>query len=174
MRFDRLTTKSREAIQAAQSEASRRGNPELTPEHVILAMLTQEGGVVPALFTKAGSDPKAAAAEFERAVDKLPRVSGGADPGMSRRLNVALQKAEDEAKALKDDYTSVEHVLLAMLKHDRDVAGVLKRFNLDEARFMAALKDVRGNQRVTTADPEGTFQALEKYCRDYTLSLIHI
>jgi ATP-dependent Clp protease ATP-binding subunit ClpB len=168
MRFDRLTTKSREAIQAAQSEASRRGNPELTPEHVILAMLTQEGGVVPALFTKAGSDPKAAAAEFERAVDKLPRVSGGADPGMSRRLNVALQKAEDEAKALKDDYTSVEHVLLAMLKHDRDVAGVLKRFNLDEPRFMAALKDVRGNQRVTTADPEGTFQALEKYCRDYT------
>jgi ATP-dependent Clp protease ATP-binding subunit ClpA len=65
-----------------------------------------------------------------------------------------------------DDYTSVEHVLLAMLKHDRDVAGVLKRFNLDEARFMAALKDVRGNQRVTTADPEGTFQALEKYCKD--------
>jgi ATP-dependent Clp protease ATP-binding subunit ClpB len=168
MRFDRLTTKSREALQSAQSEASRRGNPELTPEHVVLAMLTQEGGVVPALFAKAGNDPKAVTAEFERAVDKLPRVSGGADPTLSRRLNVVLQKAEDEAKALKDDYTSVEHLLLAMLKHDRDIAGLLKRFNMDEARFMNALKDVRGNQRVTTADPEGTFQALEKYCRDYT------
>jgi ATP-dependent Clp protease ATP-binding subunit ClpB len=168
MRIERFTTKSREALAAAQSEASRRGNPELTPEHVMLALLQQEKGVVPALIEKAGSDPRAALAEFERAVDKLPRVSGGADPALSRRLNNALQKAEDEAKALKDDFTSAEHLLLAMLKHDRDVAGTLKRFNLDEARFLSVLKEVRGNQRVTSADPEGTFQALEKYCRDYT------
>jgi ATP-dependent Clp protease ATP-binding subunit ClpB len=168
MRFDRLTTKSREALQSAQSEASRRGNPELTPEHVMAAMLRQEGGVVPAVFTKAGADPRAAAAEFERAVEKLPRVSGGSEPNLSRRLNVALQKSEEESRALRDEFTSVEHVLLALLKHDRDVAGTLKRYNLDEARFMAALKEVRGNQRVTSADPEGTFQALEKYCRDYT------
>ena len=168
MRIERFTTKSREALQAAQSEASRRGNPELTPEHMMLALLQQEQGVVPALFQKAGADPRAVLAEFERAVEKLPRVSGGADPGLSRRLNVALQKAEDEAKALKDEYTSVEHVFLAMLKHDRDIAGALKRHNIDEARFMGALKEVRGNQRVTTADPEGTFQALEKYCKDYT------
>ena len=168
MRMERFTTKSREALAASQSEAVRRGNPELTPEHLMVALLQQEGGVVSALIQKAGSDPRAALSEFERAVDKLPRVSGGAEPSISRRLNNVLQKCEDETKALKDEFTSVEHMVLAMLKHDRDVAGVLKRFNLDEARFLGVLKEVRGNQRVTSADPEGTFQALEKYCRDYT------
>ena len=168
MRMERFTTKSREALAASQSEAVRRGNPELTPEHLMVALLQQEGGVVSAVIQKAGGDPRAALSEFERAVDKLPRVSGGAEPSISRRLNNVLQKCEDETKALKDEFTSVEHMLLAMLKHDRDVAGVLKRFNLDEARFLGVLKEVRGNQRVTSADPEGTFQALEKYCRDYT------
>ncbi len=168
MRMERFTTKSREALAASQSEAVRRGNPELTPEHLMIALLQQEGGVVSALIQKAGSDPRAALAEFERAVDKLPRVSGGAEPSISRRLNNVLQKCEDETRALKDEFTSVEHMVLAMLKHDREVAAVLKRFNLDEARFLGVLKEVRGNQRVTSADPEGTFQALEKYCRDYT------
>jgi ATP-dependent Clp protease ATP-binding subunit ClpB len=168
MRIDRFTTKSREALAEAQSEASRRGNPELTPEHVVLALLGQENGVVPALVQKAGLDPRAVSAEFERTVEKLPRVSGGADPSLSRRTSVALQKAEDEAKALKDDFVSVEHVLLALLKHDRDVASVFKRQGIDEARFMSVLKEVRGSQRVTSQDPETTFQALEKYCKDLT------
>jgi len=168
MRVDRLTTKSREALAQAQSEATRRGNPELTPEHLLLALLEQEDGVIPALVQKAGVNPRELAEEFESAVEKYPRVTGGSDPGMSRRLGVLLQKAEDESKALKDEYVSVEHLFLAVVKHDRDAAGVLRRRGLDEAKVMAALKEVRGSQRVTSADPEGTFQALEKYCKDLT------
>ena len=168
MRVERFTTKSREALAQAQSEATRRGNPELTPEHLLLALLQQEDGVIPALVQKAGANPKDLAAEFERAVESYPRVTGGSEPGMSRRLGVLLQKAEDESKALKDEYVSVEHLFLAIVKHDRDVAGVLRRRGIDEAKVMAALKEVRGSQRVTTADPEGTFQALEKYCKDLT------
>jgi ATP-dependent Clp protease ATP-binding subunit ClpB len=168
MRADRLTTKSREALAQAQSEATRRGNPELTPEHLMLALLEQEDGIVPALVQKAGANPKALAAEFHRAVEAYPRVTGGSDPGMSRRLGVLLQKSEDESKAMKDEFVSVEHLLLATMKHDRDVAGVLRRAGIDEAKVMGALKDVRGSQRVTTADPEGTFQALEKYTKDLT------
>ncbi|MEZ4409677.1 MAG: ATP-dependent chaperone ClpB [Polyangiales bacterium] len=166
--MDRLTTKAREALASAQSEAVRRGNPELTPEHVLLSLLQQEEGAVPALVRKAGLQPKAFIEEFTRQIDKLPRVTGGSEPSLSRRAAVLLQKAEDEAKGLKDDFLSVEHLVLAAIKHDRDAAGALKRLGLDEDKFMAALKEVRGSQRVTTQDPEGTFQALEKYCRDYT------
>ncbi len=168
MRVERFTTKSREALAQAQSEAIRRGNPELTPEHLLLALLQQEDGVIPAIVQKAGANPKDLAAEFERAVEAYSRVIGGSEPGMSRRMGVVLQKAEDESRALKDEYVSVEHLFLAIVKHDRDVAGVLRRRGIDESRVMTALKEVRGNQRVTTADPEGTFQALEKYCKDLT------
>ena len=168
MRVERFTTKSREALAQAQSEAIRRGNPELTPEHLLLALLQQEDGVIPAIVQKAGANPKDLAAEFERAVEAYSRVTGGSEPGMSRRMGVVLQKAEDESRALKDEYVSVEHLFLAIVKHDRDVAGVLRRRGIDESRVMTALKEVRGNQRVTTADPEGTFQALEKYCKDLT------
>lgn len=168
MRMDRLTTKAREALANAQSEAVRRGNPELTPEHILLALVQQDDGAVPALVRKAGAQPKTFIDEFTRLVDKLPRVTGGSEPSLSRRAAVLLQKAEDEAKGLKDDYLSVEHLVLAAIKHDRDSGSVLKHLGVDEEKFMAALKEVRGNQRVTTQDPEGTFQALEKYCRDYT------
>ena len=168
MRNDRLTTKTREALQEAHQDATRRGNPELLPEHIVYALLTQEQGVVPALIQKAGVDVRGAVTEFERALDKLPKVSGGGEPSFTRRAAQLLQKAEDEAKAIKDEYTSVEHLFFAALKHDRDIAGVLRRVGIDEAKFMAALREVRGNQRVTSADPEGTFQALEKYCKDLT------
>ena len=168
MRVERLTNKSREALAQAQSEATRRGNPELTPEHLLLALLEQEDGVIPAIVQKAGANARDLAAEFQRAVEGYPRVTGGSEPGMSRRLGVLLQKAEDESKALKDEFVSVEHLFLAIVKHDRDAAGVLRKKGIDEAKVMAALKEVRGSQRVTSADPEGTFQALEKYCKDLT------
>ncbi len=168
MRPDRLTNKSREALAQAQSEATRRGNPELTPEHLLLSLLQQEDGIIPALVEKAGADANALAADFQRAVESYPRVTGGSEPGLSRRLAVLLQKAEDEAKAIKDEYVSVEHLFLAAVKHDRDVAGTLRRRGLDEPKVLDALKEVRGSQRVTSQDPEGTFQALEKYTKDLT------
>ena len=168
MRIDRFTTKSREALAEAQGESDRRGNPELLPEHVFSALLRQEGGIAPALIQKAGVDPRTVTAEVERLLEKLPRVQGGSEPALSRRTRELLQKAEDEAKTLKDEYVSVEHLLIALAKHDREVSALLRRHGLDEAKLMTALRDVRGSQRVTTAEPEGTFQALEKYARDLT------
>ncbi len=168
MRIDKFTTRSREAIASAQSEATRRGNPELLPEHIVMALLDQEQGVLGALVQKAGADAGAVGAEVTAAVEKLPRVTGGSEPALSRRAANLLQKAEDEAKALKDDFTSVEHLGLAAVKHDRELAALFKRHGIDEAKYLAALKEVRGNQRVTSADPEATFQALDKYCKDLT------
>jgi ATP-dependent Clp protease ATP-binding subunit ClpB len=167
MRMDKLTTKSREALTEAQTDAGRRGNPEIQPEHVLRALLVQDGGVVPALVQKAGADAGAMLQDTERLLSALARVQGGSEPVLSRRMRDVMNKAEDEAKVLKDEYTSAEHFLLAMVE-DREVAQVFKKAGLDRGKIMAALKEVRGSQRVTTQDPEGTFQALEKYGRDLT------
>ena len=102
MRPDRLTTKSQEALREGVDLASRKGNPELVPEHMLIAMLGQEGGVAGPLLQKAGADLSALEAQFHKRVDGLPRVSGGAEPGLSRRASEMLRKAEDEAKALKE------------------------------------------------------------------------
>ena len=168
MRMDRLTTKSREALSEAQNDAARRGNPEIQPEHLLRALLMQDGGVVPALIQKTGADPQSIAPDVERAIATLSRVQGGSEPVISRRLREAISRAEDEAKALKDEFTSVEHFLLAMIDGDREIAPLFKRHGLDRAKLVAAVKEVRGSQRVTTQDPEATFQALEKYGRDLT------
>jgi ATP-dependent Clp protease ATP-binding subunit ClpB len=169
MRPDRMTTKSREAFQDAIGRASRFGNPELTPEHLLLAMLDQEGGVAAPLLQKAGADVGALRDALARKVDGLPRVTGGAEPGLSRRTLEVIRRAEDEAKQLKDDYISVEHYVLAMVRHDRDVAALMEQYgSVGHERLLSALASVRGNQRVTDPDPEGKFQALEKYCRDLT------
>ncbi len=168
MRMDRLTTKSREALSEAQNDAARRGNPEIQPEHLLRALLMQDGGVVPALIQKTGADPQSIAPDVERAIATLSRVQGGSEPVISRRLREAISRAEDEAKTLKDEFTSVEHFLLAMIDGDREIAPLFKRHGLDRAKLVAAVKEVRGAQRVTTQDPEATFQALEKYGRDLT------
>jgi ATP-dependent Clp protease ATP-binding subunit ClpB len=169
MRPDRMTTKSQEAFRDSLDLASRRGNPELYPEHLLLAMLHQEGGVAGPLLQKAGADLSALESALTRKLDGYPKVSGGSEPGLARRTNEVIRKAEDEAKSLKDDFVSVEHYLLAMAKVDRDIQGLLEqsgRINYD--RLLSALASVRGSQRVTDRDPEGKFQALDKYTRDLT------
>ncbi len=171
MRPDRMTTKSREAFQEAIDRASRAGHPELQPEHLLAAMLDQDGGVGRPLVQKAGADAEALTSAVARKVEGYPRVSGGAQPGLSRRTLEVIRKAEDEAKQLKDDYVSVEHYVLAMARHDRDIAGLLEASGgLTYERLLSALASVRGTQRITDPDPEGKFQALEKYCRDLTLA----
>jgi ATP-dependent Clp protease ATP-binding subunit ClpB len=169
MRTDRLTTKSQEALRDAADAASRRGNPELQPEHLLSALLTQGEGVTLPLIQKAGGDPAALLRVVKARVEGFPRVSGGAEPSMSRRTLETMRKAEDEAAQLKDEYVSTEHFLLAMLKHDREVQTLIRensKLGYDE--ILKALASVRGNQRVTDKDPEVKFQALEKYCRDLT------
>jgi ATP-dependent Clp protease ATP-binding subunit ClpB len=168
MKMDRLTTKSQEAIRAALDRASRNGNPELVPEHVLSAVLEQRDTIGSALIERAGAAPAAVRREFEQRIESLPRVSGGAEPGLSRRTNALFQKAEDEAKALKDDFVSVEHFLLAAAKSDKDVQAVFDRQGLSYEKLLAAMTQIRGAHRVVDQEPEGKFQALEKYTRDLT------
>jgi ATP-dependent Clp protease ATP-binding subunit ClpB len=164
-----MTTKSREAFQNAIERASRFGNPELQPEHLLAAMLEQEGGVAAPLIQKAGADLGALRESLTQRLQGFPKVSGGAEPGLSRRTLEVIRRADDEAKQLKDEFVSVEHYVLAMVKHDRDVASLLEQNGgVGYEKLLSALASVRGSQRITDQDPEGKFQALEKYCRDLT------
>jgi ATP-dependent Clp protease ATP-binding subunit ClpB len=169
MRPERMTTKSREAFQEAIGRASRAGNPELQPEHLLAAMLDQEGGVAGPVLQKAGVDVAGLRAAVVQRVDAYPRVTGGAEPGLSRRTLEVIRRADDEAKQLKDDYVSVEHYVLAMARHDREIMGLLEQHGgVGYEKLLSALAGVRGTQRITDQDPEGKFQALEKYTRDLT------
>ena len=169
MRPDRMTTKSQEAFRDAVDLASRRGNPELVPEHLMKALLAQDGGIALPLFQKAGGDAAALERRLDEHIEKLPRVTGGAEPGLSRRTLEVVRKAEDEAKNLKDDFTSVEHFVLGLAKADRDVAAAFEASGgVTYDKLLKSLASVRGAQRVTDRDPEGKFQALDKYTRDLT------
>ena len=172
MDINRFTEKLQEAIRAAQSTAIRYGHQQMDVEHLLAALLEQEGGLATSILGKAGVNAEPLQARLQSELERLPKVSGasgGPDQVyVTARLNRLLTKAEDEAKKLKDDYISVEHVLLAALD-DRGAAGkLLKEFGLTEERLMQALREVRGNQRVATQNPEATYEALEKYGRDLT------
>jgi ATP-dependent Clp protease ATP-binding subunit ClpB len=152
--FTKLTLKSGEAVAAAQDLARRAGNPELTPDHLLIALLDQE--LPRTLVTRAGADVAALRAEAEARLRAQPTVSGGAvQPQASAALGRVLDRAFEEMRALGDEFVSVEHLLLALDAIPRDA-------------LLAALQEVRGGQRVTSQDPEGSYQALEKYGRDLT------
>ncbi len=168
MRLDRLTNKTREALQSAQNEATQRGNPELVPEHFLLALLDQSDGIAPALISKAGANEAGVKAALRRRTDALPKVQGGAEPALSRRLRDLLTQTWKETQDLKDDYSSAEHVLLAQLAQNDDAAKVLKESGLDRDKLTKSIQELRGAQRVTDADAENKFQSLEKYTRDIT------
>jgi len=172
MDLSKLTQKSQEALSAAQADAVRRGHPEVDSEHLLLALLAQEGGVVPRLLSRAGVELPGLMAALEGDLARRPSVSGGGAPGgeagsirITARLQRLLVAALDEAKRLKDEYVSVEHLLLAALDERPAGAGAqaLARHGVDRNRFLQALTAVRGHQRVTSADPEATYEALEKY-----------
>jgi ATP-dependent Clp protease ATP-binding subunit ClpB len=168
MRMDRLTTKSQEAVRTAVSQAMTRGNPEIVPEHVLVAVLEQGDGIGAPLVDRAGAQAGKLRRAFEERVEALPQVTGGAEPSFGRRAVALFQHAEGEAKALKDDFVSVEHFLLAAAKHDKDIQAILDRSGVDHKKLLAAMTEIRGAHRVTDPDPEGKFQALEKYTRDLT------
>jgi ATP-dependent Clp protease ATP-binding subunit ClpB len=168
MRTDRFTTKSQEALRDALDKCMRQGNPELLPEHLLLALLTQEGGIAAALVERAGANAIALAGDLKAELEKLPHVSGGTEPRLSIRISSLFAAAEDSAKALKDDFVSVEHFLLAATKADRDSSALLDRHKITHESLLRALSQIRGTQRITDQDPEGKFQALDKYTRDLT------
>lgn len=177
MRADKFTVKTREALVEAQEIASRKGQSELLPEHVLLSLLRQEGGVASALLTKIAAkagesarlDPTRMATELDRHIDQLARASGAIDVGLSRRTRDLIETAEKEAERFKDEYTSTEHLLLALVAKDFGFASKLLRdAGVTHDKLMQALAEVRGSQRVTDQDPEGKYQALEKFTRDLT------
>jgi len=168
MQLDHFTNKAQEALRVAADEAMRRGNPEVIPEHVLVAVLEQDGGIGRPLFERLGVDVPALARALGERVEALPRVSGGAQPQLGRRALALLRDAEQEAKQLKDDFISVEHFPLAAARRDKEVQAIFDRYGVAHDRLLRALAEVRGSQRVTDQDPEGKFQALEKYTRDLT------
>ena len=166
---DQYTTKSQEALARAQSLAQGAGNPEITPAHLAVALLEEPEGVTGAVLGKLDVDPKVLAVELRERLAKLPRSSGGGQLGMSRGLADVLNEAGTAARAMKDEFVSTEHLLLALAKKGGpEVAGLFAARKLSPERLEAALKEVRGSKRVTTPDPEATFEALEKYARDLT------
>jgi len=168
MRTDHLTTKSQQLLEAALEHAVRNGHPEVQPEHLLRAALEQKDGVAPGLLERAGVKVATLARDVEERLAQLPRVSGGAEPRLGSRTLAVWTAADDEAKHLKDDFVSVEHFLLALAKKDRELKELLQRHGIGYEQLLAALADIRGSQRVEDRDPEGKFQALEKYTRDLT------
>src|SRR5690349_19877715 len=139
MRLDRLTNKTREALMAAQGEASKKGNPELQPEHLLAAMLDQSDGIAAPILKKAGVDTKQLAADLARELGSFPRVQGGAEPGLSRRMRDVMTRAWKETEDLEDEYTSAEHVLLAMQAQRGDnLTKALERGGLDRDKLLEA------------------------------------
>ncbi|MEZ5151204.1 ATP-dependent chaperone ClpB [Rhodococcus zopfii] len=167
-----LTEKSREALQEAQNVATRMGHTEVDGEHLLLALVDQQDGLVPRLLEQAGANVDALRSDLERELSRRPKVSGpGATPGqvmITQRLAKLLDAAEREAKRLKDSYVSVEHLVMALSEEgSASAAGrVLASHGVTREAFLTALTTVRGNQRVTSATPEGAYEALEKYGRD--------
>src|SRR6476659_2068622 len=172
MDINRFTEKLQESIRAAQSKAVRHGHQQLDVEHLLLSLLEQEGGLAASILTRAGVNVDALTTRLGQELDKMPKVSGpGGAPDqvyLTGRLNRLLTTAEDEAKKLKDDYISVEHVLLAALDDGGAAGRILRELGLDRDRLMQALREVRGSQRVTSQNPEATYEALERYGRDLT------
>ncbi|HXM47769.1 MAG TPA: ATP-dependent chaperone ClpB [Pyrinomonadaceae bacterium] len=173
MDINRLTEKAQEALRAAQSEATRQGHQQIDVEHLLLALLEQEGGLTKSILEKSNVDPDLVSQRVQAELARIPKVSsstgGGGDTYISGRLNRLLVKAEDEAKQLKDEYISVEHLLLAMVEDKSGAAGrILNELGATREKLMQALRQVRGSQRVTSQNPESTYEALERYGRNLT------
>ena len=170
MNVDKMTERVREALNDAFSRALRERNPNVEPEHVLAALLDQAQGIVPGLLSKAGVDLPAFKARVDDALAKLPRLSGTSDvqPQFSGAASRLLVQAGDEATKLTDEFVSVEHLLLAMLDNGGPVGRLLRDVGLTRDGVLGALREVRGNQRVTSQNPEGTYQSLQRYGQDLT------
>ncbi|MDD6211826.1 MAG: Clp protease N-terminal domain-containing protein, partial [Clostridiales bacterium] len=168
MNAQKFTQKSLEAVQEAQNIAIANQNSQITEFHLLSALLTQENGLIPQLFTKMTIDPNEVLNHVNRTIHGYPRVSGeSTNLYLSQSLNQALTEAESQAKKMKDDYVSVEHLILAMMeKPDNEFRELMKTFSISRKEFTKALSSVRGNARVTSENPEETYDVLNKYGQD--------
>jgi len=168
MNLNKFTEKAQEAILQSQRMAEEYSHSEILPSHLLLALLRQEGGVVPQIAHHLSVNPEAIAQALETELVGAAKVYGGSQPGISRALNNVLRDAEKTAEKMKDDYVSTEHLLLALTDSDGPAAELLHRFGLTRDAVLQALTRIRGSQRVTSQNPEGTYEALLKYGRDLT------
>src|SRR5262245_35906673 len=172
MDINKFTEKLQEGLSGAQSKAARYNHQQVDVEHLLLALLEQDRGLASSILNKANVDVESLRNNIEQELDRAPKVSGPTgEPGqvyVTSRLNRLLTRAEDESKKLGDEYLSVEHALLAMTDDTGAAGRILKQFGVTRERLMQTLREVRGNQRVTSSNPESTYEALEKYGRDLT------
>jgi ATP-dependent Clp protease ATP-binding subunit ClpB len=173
MDLNKFTEQATAALGSAQEEAVRLGNQAVDVEHLFYALLTQENGLVPRLFERLKVSLDLVLSKTQASLDRVPKVSGSGasgQVGITHRLNQLLVRAQDEAKKLKDDYVSVEHLVLSMFgeKRDTDIAAIFRDLNITRDAFLKAMQEVRGNQRVTSQNPEATYESLQKYGRDLT------
>lgn len=170
MMNNNLTTKLMEGLQAAQRAAQAGGRAEIQPAEVLLALVQQEGGVLSSVLAKAGVDARALAQALESELRRQPHQHGAVaqSPGVGAALDRVLNAAEEQRRAMKDDYLSVEHFVLGVFRADAALAQVLEHSGLTQTKYLQALKEVRGNQRITDQDPEEKYETLEKYGTDLT------
>jgi ATP-dependent Clp protease ATP-binding subunit ClpB len=170
MNIQKYTEKAQEAIVAAQRLADERNNPQIEPEHVLLALVEQKDGIVAEIVRKLNVDPAAVAAALKAEVAKLPTAYGGSQAGLSPRLRAVADAAEQEAERLKDEYVSTEHLFLAIAGETgrSPAARTLQQFKITRDAILSAMTAVRGSQRVTDQNPEAKYQALERYGRELT------
>ena len=175
MNINKLTEKAQEAVLEAQQLAERVGHPQVEPEHLLLALVEQPDGIVPSVLRKLDVDPSQIAAASRVALDRLPTVSGGTPPSVSPRVRAIAAEAAREADRLKDEYVSTEHLLVALTAEggDSPAARLLTEAGMTKDRLYEALTGIRGSQRVTDQNPEGKYQALERYGRDLTVLARH-
>jgi ATP-dependent Clp protease ATP-binding subunit ClpB len=166
--LDKLTVKSQEALQDAVRISSERGHAQVEPEHLLVALLRQEGGVAQELLARTGVSPQRLQGEAEHELASLPKVSGAVSRGLSPRLDSLFRKALSEADAFRDEYLSAEHFLLALCAEPGKASELLRRHGATREALLSALTAIRGSQRITDENPEAKYQALDKYCRDLT------
>ena len=167
MNINKFTQKSVEAVQGCEKLAYEYGNQQMEQEHLLYSLLTLEDSLIVKLITKMGIQKELFMDEVQKALEKLPKVSGGGQLYVSNDLNKVLISAEDEAKAMGDEYVSVEHLFLAMLKQpDKTIKELFRLYNITRESFLQALSTVRGNQRVVSDNPEATYDTLSKYGYD--------
>jgi ATP-dependent Clp protease ATP-binding subunit ClpB len=170
MNINKYTEKAREAVAAAIDLAQQNNNPQLEPEHLLVALAQQREGIVPELLRKMNQDPAAVARQARELTGKLPQAYGGAQPGLSPRSKLVTDQAQAEADRLKDEFVSTEHLFIAIADEGgrSPSAQLLKQLGVTRDSILQGLTSVRGSQRVTNENPEGTYQALERYGRDLT------
>ncbi len=163
IRFDKFTIKAQEALQRAQSLAADRGNPQIEALHLLAALVAESEGVVQPILEKIGANRGQLDKIIDAELSHLPQASGGAMPQLGDSAEKVLEAAQKQADTMKDDFVSTEHLLLALAQVDTKAKNVLKLNAIDESSVLKALQAVRGSARVTDQNPEGKFQALEKY-----------